>query len=97
MPRSVKNNLKLVAAFYGVMIGFSAARTQRDVAPFIFALCDGADAALDVVTGKLLFGQLPANKRLLVNAWIEIHREELVASWNAGRLTGEFLKLDPLR
>jgi hypothetical protein len=93
----VKNSLKLVAAFYGVMIGFSAARTQRDVAPFIIALCDGAEAAFDVVTGKVLFGQLSANKQLLVNAWVEIHREELVASWNAGRLNGEYLKLDPLR
>jgi hypothetical protein len=97
VSRSVKNSLKLVAAFYGVMIGFSAARTQRDVAPFIIALCDGAEAAFDVVTGKVLFGQLSANKQLLVNAWVEIHREELVASWNAGRLNGEYLKLDPLR
>jgi hypothetical protein len=32
-----------------------------------------------------------------VLAWIEIHREELVASWKAGRLTGEYMRLDPLR
>lgn len=97
VSRSVKNDLKLVAAFYGVMIGFSAARTKRNVAPFIVALCDGAEAGVDVVTSKLLFGQLPANKQLLVNAWIEIRREELVASWHAGRMTGKYLQLDPLR
>jgi hypothetical protein len=60
-------------------------------------VCDGAEAGFDVASNKLTFGQLPANKQLLVNAWIEIHREELVASWNAGRLTGEYSKVDPLR
>lgn len=94
---SQRQTSKLFAAFYGVIIGFSAARTKRDVAPFVVALCDGAEAGVDVATSKLLFGQLPANKQLLVNAWIEIHREELGASWNAGRLTGNYLQLDPLR
>lgn len=97
VSRSVKNDLKWVASFYGVMIGFSIARTRRDVAPFVVAMCDGAEAGFDVATNKLTFGQLPANKQLLVQAWIEIQREALVASWHAGRLTREYLQLDPLR
>lgn len=40
--------------------------------------------------------QLPTNKLLLVNAWIELHREELIASWHAGRLTGENMKVEAL-
>lgn len=40
--------------------------------------------------------QLPTNKLLLVNAWIELHREELIASWHAGRLTGENIKVEAL-
>ena len=91
------SNIKLISAYYGVMIAFTAARAKRETAPFIVALCDGAEAGFDVASNKLTFGQLPANKQILVNAWIEIHREELIASWNAGRLTGEYLKLDPLR
>ena len=91
------SNIKLVSAYYGVTIAFTAARVKRETAPCVVALCDGAEAGIDVASNKLTFGQLPANKQLLVNAWIEIHREELVASWNAGRLTGEYLKVDPLR
>jgi integrase len=92
-----KNDIKLIAAFYGVTIGFSAARVRRDTAPFVIALCDGAEAGIDVATNAVLFGELPANKLLLVNAWIELHREELVASWHAGRLTGEYMKVEALR
>ncbi len=91
------SNIKLVSAYYGVTIAFTAARAKRETAPFVVALCDGAEAGFDVASNKLTFGQLPANKMLLVNAWIEIHREELIASWNAGRLTGEYCRIDPLR
>lgn len=97
LKRNSNKDLKLIAAFYGVMIGFSAARSNKQQAPFVMALCDGAEAAVEVASNKLLFGQLPANKLLLVNAWVEIHREELLASWHAGRITGDYFKLDPLR
>ena len=97
VPRASKNDLKLIAAFYGVMIGFSAARTRKDVAPFVLALHEGAEAGVEIATSKLLFGQLPAQKLLLVHAWIEIHKEELIASWHAGRLTGDYMKVDALR
>jgi hypothetical protein len=63
----------------------------------VVALCDGAETRIDVATNEVIYGQIPPQKQILVNAWIEIHREELIASWNAGRLTGEYLKLDPLR
>ena len=91
------SNIKLISAYYGVMVAFTAAGVKRETAPFVVALCDGAEAGFDVASNKLLFGLLPANKQLLVNAWIEIHREELVASWHAGRLTGEYLRVDALR
>jgi len=95
VARLLKNDLRLIAGF--VMIGFSAARTRKDIAPFVVALCEGAEAGVDVASNQLLFGQLPANKLLLVQAWVELHREELVASWSAGKLTGEYLKVDALR
>ena len=56
-----------------------------------------AATGVDVASNALLFGALAANKLLLVNAWIELHREELIASCHAGRLTGEFMKVAPLR
>ena len=37
------------------------------------------------------------HKQMLVNAGTELHKEELMANWHAGRLSGEFFKLDPLR
>ena len=60
------SNIKLVSAYYGVTIAFTAARAKRETAPFIVALCDGAEAGFDVASNKVTFGQLPANKQLLL-------------------------------
>lgn len=91
------SDIRLIAAFYGVLAAFTAARVGAGMAPFVVALYEGAEAGVDVATNRLLYGRLPAGKLLLVNAWIELRREELLASWHAGRLTGEYMKVEPLR
>lgn len=90
-------DLKMIAVFYGIVVAFSASKAERDKEPFVIALWQGNEAAIHVGSNQVLWGQLPTAKLLLVTAWIEIHREELTANWHAGRLTGEFFKLDPLR
>ncbi|MEN3372628.1 DUF4160 domain-containing protein [Dechloromonas sp. ZS-1] len=90
-------DLKMISVFFGILVAFSASKQQRDKAPFIIAMWQGNDVAIDIASNDVIWGQLPANKLLLVNAWVEIHRDELLASWYAGCLTGEFFKLDPLR
>lgn len=91
------SDIRLIAAFYGVLVAFTAAQGGRARAPFVVVLCEDAEAGIDVATSRLLYGRLPEGKLLLVNAWIELRREELLASWRAGRLTGEYLKVEPLR
>jgi len=34
-----------------------------------------------ILDGSLLAGELPPNKHKLVVAWIEIHRDDLLADW----------------
>lgn len=34
-----------------------------------------------IIDGAVLAGQLPSNKHKLVVAWVEIHREDLLADW----------------
>jgi integrase len=93
----LRSEVKIISAYYGVVVAFAATKVKKELSPFVVALCDGAETRIDVATNEVIYGQIPPQKQILVNAWIEIHREELIASWNAGRLTGEYLKLDPLR
>jgi hypothetical protein len=46
---------------------------------------------------ELLAGDLPKNKRRLVEAWIEIHQEELIADWQLAVNGQEPFRIDPLK
>ena len=89
--------LRPVSAYYGIVIAFAPPRLRQDTAPFVLAIWQGLEAGFDIVSNELLFGELPRHKRVLVDAWIEIHREELMANWHLGQRTGEYFRLDPLR
>jgi len=47
--------------------------------------------------GELIEGELKPNKLKLVQAWIEIHQEELMADWELAVNGQEVFKIDPLK
>jgi hypothetical protein len=52
---------------------------------------------LAVPEGDLLEGTLPPRKLRLVQAWIEIHRDELTVDWQLAVSGQQPLKIEPLR
>ena len=90
-------DVKMVSAFYGVVVAFTANKNKRDVAPFIVAIWQGNEAAFNIASNQVIWGYLPQGKQMLVNAWIEIHREELLADWMTGKQTGVYFPLPALR
>lgn len=42
-------------------------------------------------------GEFPKNKQRLVQAWIEIHAEELMADWKLAIEGRELFRIDPLK
>jgi hypothetical protein len=50
-----------------------------------------------IVSGELLAGELPSGKARLVQAWIEIHGDELQAAWGLAVNGEEVFKIDPLK
>jgi len=42
----------------------------------------GMSAVYSILDGAVLAGELPPSKHKLVVAWIEIHREDLLANWS---------------
>ena len=49
--------------------------------PHIHIEFSGYHAVVSIPEGNKLSGDFPANKMKLVAAWIEIHKEELMADW----------------
>ena len=42
-------------------------------------------------------GSIPNNKMKLVEAWIEIHKEDLLANWELAVNGKEVFKIEPLK
>ncbi|WP_422463020.1 MULTISPECIES: DUF4160 domain-containing protein [unclassified Endozoicomonas] len=54
-------------------------------------------AIIEIPTGGVLEGSLPKNKQKLVDAWIEIHKESLMANWDLAINSDSVFKIDPLK
>lgn len=66
-------------------------------APHIHVEYGDEKAVFSIADGKLLAGKFPKNKTRLVQAWIEIRREELNADWKLAVRGEEVFKIDPLK
>ena len=47
--------------------------------------------------GRVLAGSLPKQKMKLVEAWLEIHKEDLLANWKLAVAGEPVFRIDPLR
>ncbi|MBU0878006.1 MAG: DUF4160 domain-containing protein [Candidatus Omnitrophica bacterium] len=47
--------------------------------------------------GEILEGSIPNSKMKLLQAWIELHRDELVADWDLVVAGEQPYKIEPLR
>ena len=47
--------------------------------------------------GTVLEGELPRGKMKLLEAWMEIHREELEANWTLLSNGEQFFRIEPLK
>ncbi|MCX6963449.1 MAG: DUF4160 domain-containing protein, partial [Verrucomicrobia bacterium] len=47
----------------------------------MFVKYAGSEVVLGLPDGEIMEGSIPNNKMKLVEAWIEIHKEDLLANW----------------
>ena len=86
-----------ISMFYGIVIYMYFFDDERHKSPHIHAKFQGEQAVFSIEEGSILTGSLPTKKARLVQAWIEIHQESLMADW-ALAVKGEALfPIEPLR
>ncbi|OHE82157.1 MAG: hypothetical protein A2107_10925 [Verrucomicrobia bacterium GWF2_62_7] len=89
--------MAVISMFYGIIISLYFMDRSRHKQPHVHARYQEHEAVLSVPDGRLLEGRLPANKMKLVQAWIEIHRDELLADWELAVQGQAVFKIEPLR
>ena len=70
-----------ISFFYRIIIRMFFRDTDQHHLPHIHAEYQGDIAVFAIETGEILAGTMQKSKIKLVDAWIEIHRDELMADW----------------
>jgi len=86
-----------ISMFYGILILMYFYDNKKHNLPHIHAEYAEYQAAIAIDDGAVLSGSLPSSKLKLVQAWIEIHREDLLVDWKLAVAGEPIFKIDPLR
>jgi hypothetical protein len=83
--------------FYGIIVAMYFLDNKKHKAPHIHVKFQDDEAVISIPDGLVLEGQIPNNKMRLVLAWVEIHKDELMADWELASKGENPYKIDPLK
>lgn len=89
--------MPILSMFYGIVVRMFSYDNDQHHLPHVHAEYSGHNAVFAITTGEVLAGELPSNKTRLMQAWIEIHRDELLADWQLAISGDELFKIEPLK
>ena len=89
--------MAIISMFYGIIISMYYLDNKQHKQPHIHVKYQDEEAVISIFDGQLLEGSLKTNKMKLVQAWIEIHNEELMADWELASSGETIFKIDPLK
>lgn len=85
-----------ISMFFGIIIRMYYAPKEHNP-PHIHAYYQDFKSVINISTGDLMDGELPSRQLRLVLAWIEIHKEELIADWELCQNGEKPYSIEPLK
>ena len=86
-----------ISMFYGIIIRMLYLDNRQHHLPHLHVEYQGMKSVITIPDGELLEGNLPAKKLRLVQAWITIHEDEVMANWSLAVNGEPIFSIDPLR
>ena len=85
-----------ISMFFGIIIRMYYAPKEHNP-PHIHAYYQNETAVIDINSCDIMEGKLPSKQLKLINAWIEIHKEELLADWELCQNSEKPYPIEPLK
>ncbi len=85
-----------LSMFFGIIIRMYYAPKEHNP-PHIHVYYQDQTAVINILDGVLTEGKIPLKQLRLVNAWIEIHKEELIADWELCQNGEKPFSIEPLK
>jgi len=89
--------MPVISMFYGLIVSMYYLDTKQHNLPHIHVKYGELEGVYQIPDGILLTGNLPLAKEKLVQAWIEIHKEDLIADWQLAVTGNKVFRIDPLK
>ena len=83
--------------FYGIIVYMYFMDNKQHHRPHIHAKYQDREVVVSIPDGDVLDGSIPNAKMKLLEAWIELHRDELMADWELTVSGQNPYRIDPLR
>ena len=88
--------MPIISMFYGIIIRLYLMDNKHHNIPHIHAKYAEFEVSISIGEGEILAGTLPRKQLRLVQAWIELHRDELMADWELAVIGEAPYKIIPL-
>lgn len=89
--------MPVISMFYGVIVLMYYFDNKRHRQPHIHVQFAEEEAVVSIPDGNVIEGSIRTNKLKLVQAWIEIHQDELMADWQLAINGQPLFRIEPLR
>ena len=86
-----------ISMFYGIIVYMYFMDNKQHKLPHIHVRYQEHEVVVSIPDGTVLEGSIPANKMKLLQAWIELHKDELTADWGLAVSGQQPYKIEPLR
>ena len=83
-----------ISTFYGIIIRMYHSEHNP---PHIHSYYQADVAMYDIKECELIDGTMPKKQDRLIKAWMELHKDELLANWQLAQNHEEIVKIEPLK
>ena len=89
--------MAVLSMFYGIIISMFYLDNKKHNLPHIHVKYQEYEVVLSIPDGEILDGDMPKNKLKLVSAWMEIHKDDLIANWELAINGNNVYPIEPLK
>lgn len=88
--------MPVLSIFFGIIVRMYREQGGQHNMPHLHAEYSGEEVVVSL-DGTVLEGSFPKNKMKLLQAWMEIHHDDLEANWTLLSNGEQFFRIDPLK
>jgi hypothetical protein len=86
-----------LSVFFGITVMMYWVDIGQHNLPHIHAEYAEHEVVINIETNQVIVGHFPRRKLKLLQAWVDLHQDELMANWEAAADGETIQKIEPLR